>query len=355
MFSDKTQYGLIIGGWDIHLRNGTNTTELFPNREDCNVPFPTHFVSILSGHPSLIQNDEQILLCGGTGNMQKCLAFQDGKWSNHSDLNEKRKFATAIAMPKGIYIFGGYGSSVTTWEWLPKGQSVWQSGRESIPDPGFELGCGVQVSEHELLLIGGKNTYQRILKFSTKTHEFEELSQTLKQERYCHSCIKFEDAIIVTGGHKSVPISMNDRNMRNNILASTELLIVEDLTSAKNTGMNMTIGRMGHHLGVVYCNDEATLLAIGGMGVPFSGGVKNFDTIEIWDHANKVWTLSRNFKLLEPRQNFGFLSVPRYLVCPHSQSVSLNEKEGRSNKFPIFRDYSHDRVPPEERSIATCL
>lgn len=279
---------------------------MIPHQNDCNFSFPSS-IEGMSFKPSLVHNYRQIFLCGGSGNLQKCLTFKNGNWSNHSDLNEKRRYATAIFMQKGIYIFGG-SESPTTWEWLPKGNTSWQMGNERIPYPGFYMGCGIRISANELLLIGGKYTEKQILKFNTNTNKFEKLTQTLEYGRNYHTCIKFKNTIIVSGGYSYT-----------NVTASTEILKLKDLSSTTNAGMDMKVGREGHGLVVVYHHNKLTLLAIGGDNGVRNGRnyVKwtNFDTIEIWHHAEKNWSLAKDLKLLKPTTSFGFLSVPTRLVC----------------------------------------
>ena len=66
----------------------------------------------------------------------------------------------AVSMPNGLYIFGGgYSAQLSnTFEFLPQGSNVWKLGSTRIPK-GFTQGCVVRISDHELLLIGGKGAY----------------------------------------------------------------------------------------------------------------------------------------------------------------------------------------------------
>ena len=203
-------------------------------------------------------------------------------------------------------MFGGEASrSRSTWEWLPSGSSIWQKGEESIPGPGLESGCSVQISPHEILLIGGNRRSQQRLKFNMKTHKFEILNQSPQDACRFFSCINFKDEVIIAGGIDS----------DENFLASTELLNVKDLTSTFGTDMDLKEPRIGHGLVLVHYINQPTVLAIGG-GYWEGRKLKLSDSIEIWHPTNKTWTLAPNLKLLQPRYSFGFFSVPTRLLCP---------------------------------------
>ena len=65
-----------------------------------------------------------------------------------------------VSMPNGLYIFGGgYSAQLSdTFEYLPPGSNVWKLGSTQIPK-GFTHGCAVRISDHELVLIGGRGEY----------------------------------------------------------------------------------------------------------------------------------------------------------------------------------------------------
>ena len=131
------------------------------------------------------------------------------------------------------------------------------------------------------------------------------MPQQLQQERHTHSCIKFGDSIIVSGG-----VNPQVEYRYDNLLNSTELLNVEDLTSITNANMSMKEVRSRHGLVLVHYNSEPTILAIGGIS---AWGTVN--SIEIWHPSNTSWTISPNLKLSKPRAGFGFFPVPTRLLC----------------------------------------
>ena len=284
----------MVGGLDDGW-NYLKTAELIPNR--CSVP---SLPKGISGQPSLIlTNDDNIILCGGAGNLQECLILKGKNWVHHSELIKRREYATAITMAKGTFIFGSSwlskdSFSQKTWEWLPSGSSTWVHGG-SIPDPGFK-GCGVQISPTEILLIGGKYSKQRILKFNVETEEWTEMDEKLQPGRYYHSCVVFKDNIIVSGGKDS----------SGEILKSTQIFDKHDLTLSYSSDMKQA--RAAHGLVVAHYNNQPTVLAIG--GDPFT------DSVEVWDPESKTWSLSSDLAISEAKAGFGALSVPTRLVCP---------------------------------------
>ena len=68
-----------------------------------------------------------------------------------------------VSMPNGLYIFGGgYSAQLSdTFEFLPPGSNVWKLGSTRIPK-GFTHGCAVKISDHELVLIGGRGEYSQV-------------------------------------------------------------------------------------------------------------------------------------------------------------------------------------------------
>ena len=149
LISEEFYSALIAGGW----HNGElDTVEIIPKHDDCIIP---KLPAITTHHPSLIKTtNDEIIICGGRNNWNKCLSLDSDGWSEHSLLTKERRFATAIGMPNGIYLFGGYDTR-KNWEWLPAGSTLWQNGGDDIPDPGFHEGCGASISDTELILIGG--------------------------------------------------------------------------------------------------------------------------------------------------------------------------------------------------------
>ena len=97
-----------------------------------------------------LTNAKELFFCDG----KICQIFQKSKWIVHSELNEYRYWGSAlVTLANGIYIFGGNSHEMTS-EFLPNGSKTWVKG-PNIPEPGFEEGSAVVISETEVVLTGG--------------------------------------------------------------------------------------------------------------------------------------------------------------------------------------------------------
>lgn len=297
---------LVGGGWN--GENDINTTEIVPN-DKCNRSVRSLPVGI-SSHPSMILTpEEEILICGGSPSRKKCLELKKNKgWQFHSNLNAKRSWASAVTMPDGVYIFGGY-KSKTSWEWLPKGAKEWEWGNNSIPNRGFYRGCAVKINDLEIILIGGhdtygeviygRDTYKRVMKFNTFSKKWTNLGNVLNQGRRGHACVRFGDKIIVAGG----------RDSKSKILASTEIINLHDLKNATTSG-DLGLRRSWHGIVVVHIDDKPTAMAVGGYGIGY------MNSVETWNPDTETWSIpSYSFDLSERRGLFGILSLPARLLC----------------------------------------
>ena len=280
---------MIIGG------SKPDTAEVV-GRSDCKLPSVN--ISINEQPSLIVNNDKKILLCGGTNNLKKCLKLDDEGWVDHSDLIEERSWASSITVSRGSFIFGGF-ESPKTWEWLPTGSNSWKKGG-SIPDPGFWKGCVVQVTDWQVILIGGKVTKDKIIQFDIRKGKFEEVGK-LNQGRWGHSCIMVRNTIIVSGGEETYEH-----------LTSTELIEVDHFTS--RFGPKMQMARVRHGLINTHFNNKPTVFAIGGEGYQ-NGEWHIWDSIEEWDPDKEQWILL-NLTHIEARHSFGYISLPTNLVCP---------------------------------------
>ena len=287
-----------MGGWS--WTHALKSTEVFPKRENCSSILDSLTIKI-HGQPSLIQtSDEEILLCGGSTflevNAKRCFVYKGDKWSEHSDHTYGRKYASAVSMQDGIYIFGG---DTSTWEWLPSGTNQWQIGSTSFSNPWD--GCAVKINDNEILLISGRLPFKE-MKFNTNTKNFTKLGQVLNLWRTDHSCTRFEDKIIVTGGRSSIFAASS----------STKIIDLNNLSKARNAG-NLVQARHNHGLVVVHVDNQPTVLAVG--GEYYDGGWIYLDSIEMWNPTTETWMMT-SMKLTEPKEQFGILSLPTRLLCP---------------------------------------
>ena len=249
----------------------------------------------------MTSNGDNLLNCGGYSNYKKCysLDIQEKRWIPHSNLTQNRVYATSVTMPNGVYIFGGRGiDSQTTTDFLPKNSGVWQAG-PSIPNR-FESGCGVQISQEDLLLIGGRGTYDRLLEFNTKTNNFTIRGSKLQQGRLGHSCTLLNHTIIVAGGWDA------DHNV--NVLKSTELVPLTN--GSPRFGGDLNTARAFFGLATIRVHHKKAY-SFGGEDSSFN----SLKSVEEWDADTEQWKLA-TFSLKEGKDVFGFLAVPPQLVCP---------------------------------------
>ena len=217
------------------------------------------------------------------------------KW--HSTLNRERAFGTAVTINSETFIFGGpFGED--TYEYLPKDSNTWILGKSNIPE-GIIMDAYANPieSKQEILLIGGRETYKRILKFNVKYHTFEELSTKLIYGRYGHRCafIPGTKKIIITGGC----------NLEYSSMSSTEIFDTENysIIMAQN---QMSMGRSHHGIGIITINDEERLAVFGGIDIRCGTGP--LDSVEIYNANTQKWEMS-DMKFSGKRYAFGFLSV----------------------------------------------
>ena len=197
-------------------------------------------------------------------------------------------------MKQGVFIFGGWDSPNTTWEWLPNGSSQWKNGTNQIPSPGFKQGCAVKISENVIALVGGSRSPRRLLTFNIDTKEWKNYGNVLKVQRLSHACVTFNDRIIIVGG------------------LSTEVIDIQDLSTSTFSG-NLNQARGYHGLVVSHIGNKLTVLAFGGNSYK-DGTWTYFDSIETWNETTGKWTTSTN-KLEQPIHESGYSSIPTYLVC----------------------------------------
>ena len=281
-FSEKISCIIIAGGIDkssVEVLTGDLGTKQLPN-------LPEEIYD-----SSMVLHNGTILLCGGINNEQKCLQLDHGTWKEHSTLNEKRVWHSAVTTQEATFIFGGYYSK-TTYEYLPKDSTKWLMGNTEIPG-GFYHGCAISVkSGQEIWLIGGLGTEKRILSFDVESHTFQVVPFQLNVGRFSHRCgfIPNTKKIMITGG-------CND-----GYLDSTEVLDTEDGSIIMASPMNSK--RFAHGMGVVTVNGEDRVAVFGGL----DDGGDELDCAELYNTQTEKWEMT-DFKLSEAKYGFSFLSI----------------------------------------------
>ena len=200
-------------------------------------------------------------------------------------------------MPDGVYIFGG-NISASTSDFLPKNNNkVWQAG-PGIPN-GFQSGCGVKISAEELVLIGGYDDSDRMLKYNIKTRTFA-VWNTLKQGRFAHSCVLFKNNIFVVGGFDG-----------HDYYVSTEIISLSDGMS--RFGDNIRTPRV--YAGLVSIGGRfKKVLSFGGYYTNEYGVDIRQGSIDEWNEDSEEWNLAP-YSLNEKKSEFSYLAVPPSMVC----------------------------------------
>ena len=272
----------------------------------------------VSGEASMVQHDGTILVCGGFKNEQKCLQLDHGTWKEHSTLNQKRRYHSAVKTQTATFLFGGVGViSSRTYEYLPKGSTSWLMGKTEIPG-GFFLGCASLVkSDQEIWLIGGAGSDKRILSFNVNDHTFRELALQLNRVRIGHNCafIPNTKKIMIAGGCSGPGEAAKD------CFNSTDILDTENETITAASPMNSV--RSFHGMGVLTINGEDRLAVFGGFI-----GRKWLDSVETYNSQTEKWEIP-DIKLDEPKLGVGFLTVKLSDIITELQFINTASKNLR--------------------------
>ena len=299
---------IIVGGKS--KKDSTNVEVVKPNfgiKKLPNLPDVTE-------KSSMVIHDGSILLCGGKKS-QQCLYYDHGTWKIHSSLNKPR-YGAAIATTKtATFIFGGGFDEEysTTYEYLPKGSTIWQMGKTKIPIAIDDASAIPVKSDQEIWLIGGSFSRNVILCFSTKDHTFHELPSKLAVMRAGQRCeiIPNTNKIIITGG---IDEEING-------FSSTEILDTKDGSTTMASPMNFK--RAFHGIGILTINDEDRI-------VVFGGSVHDY-FVEVYNAKMDKWELTE----VELKTNYlyvyGFLSTKFNLLAEITKSCNYREVHNQSS------------------------
>ena len=186
-------------------------------------------------------------------------------------------------------------------EYLTFGSETWEQIAEKIPGYGLLMGCGAQISRNEFLVIGGFNTEDRVLRFTTNDNVWHNTSLHLFEKRYNLQCISFNKKVIITGGF-----------LNNKHLSTTEIIDFSEDELLIRKGGDLKEERSSHGMGIITISGVPTLIAFGG-----SDPYHIFrDSVEIWNDASESWEISNSLRLEYRKYNFGFAMVPTDLLCP---------------------------------------
>ena len=150
---------VIIGGTDDdHV---LSSIEVIGN-SPCSVP---DFPYSITGHSAVLTPDGIPLVCGATSGLDmdchECFMFDAEKkeWVKHSETHLCHRYASAIAMPNGVYLLGGYGHE-KEFEFLPIGSTSWidmTHGDDGKLPFSVAESCVTATSDKTFLAMGGMN------------------------------------------------------------------------------------------------------------------------------------------------------------------------------------------------------
>ena len=249
-----------------------------------------------------LNNQKELVICGGYPKGKSCLRLFNRDWHEYVELKQERYGATVVSMDDKTYMFGGQ-DSATSSEIFQDGS--WEAGPTI---PGIRYGCGVAISREELLLIGGYDTRNRIIKYNIKTNDWTETIASLKLKvgRHSHSCTLIKDQVYIIGGYGGRTKSNSGGGA---ILNSVEILSLDTMTMKEGNGLQ--VSRRYHGSGLVHHDGKLTLAVFGG----YNTNDESLDSIERFDEDTGTWKLQKTLKLSEKKQSFSYLSVPSNLIC----------------------------------------
>ena len=255
---------------------------------------------------SLLNHNNTILYCVQKYCLQLKLGSLTSIWAHHSNLNNDRRYSSGVSTNSASFLFG----SDSSYEYMEFGTNVWKNGQTSLPT-SFQYGCGVALSNRQILLIGGSTSQSgydnRIWSFDTLTHTFTQLFFQVKTGRRYHACSRIPNTekILVSGGQRS-------RAYEN----STE--IIDMATQGVTYTGSMNFVRYHHGMGIMTIGNEDKVITFGGRN-----NSEYLDTIEFYNEDTHSWELLGN-KLSQPKYEFGYLSIK------NTGNISVT-------KFYIFR------------------
>ena len=251
-----------------------------------------------SDHSMIITHDNLVMVFGGYKNGRKqCYHINRGSWKLQKPTTVPRESAITIAMPNGIYSFGGIFlgdiEHCKSSDFLPREISEWEVG-PPLPEPGISEGHGVAISSTELVLIGGYSTRKMVLTYNIEDQTWTDLGDILVTGRCHHRSVFFNGKVIVSGG--------NEEQFTLEGIKSTEVIDLSNGTSRRVGDLN--IARHHHGMGIMEINGKDKVVVFGGS----NNHDKELDSVEEWDEKTETWTLS-TMKLSEPKSSFAYCQI----------------------------------------------
>ena len=291
---------IIIGGYDGFLDGDAVDILLEQNDEEsCHI---SSFPSSISS-PSVFLHRKKVMVCGGSNNEKNCWKLDKSKWIRSNDLLDKRILAATVTLKESTYLFGGLYNTNSS-EVLKSNEDSWIEGPK-IPFM-FHLGCGVQIDDDIILLIGGVYTPRQVAKLNINTKQWQNTSLQLHEYRAGHRCIVLNQKVIITGG--GYPTGTANTS-------STEVIDFSKKEWQIRYGGNMTAKRCFHGMAILNIDDVPKAFVFGGL-YPYNNsfGDEEFG-VEEWDDYNETWNITQKVKPTKYISDFGYMTVKNDLVC----------------------------------------
>ena len=198
---------------------------------------------------------------------------------------------SAISTKKGVFIFGGteiIGSrncnrdSIISYEFLGNGYTEWDQSK-TLPAPGFSEGSAVLIFKGSILLIGGAQTPNKVLKFNVFRETFERLPD-LKHGRFCHSAVVWNEKFVIISGGKRYDAATDETTC----VAETEVIDLspEGLSGYKySVEGNLLTKRHSHQMQIYEVGGKEKVICFGGSDM--SGN--KITSAEEFDLDSKEW------------------------------------------------------------------
>lgn len=308
---------LLTGGWVGRLGQSTfglalSSSEVFPSTSNCS---PPSLPAPRFGHTlfTTAEPNARVAACGGADDdwtLSSCLVLDlaNKRWEENSmgPLPQPRVYHAVVTLNTiGNFMIGGSvhrdgieGGAGGTTDFLPQGSQQWEAG-PTIP-VNMWAPCAVVISETSFLAIYGNEIREYQVNKEQPTYEtgWQEANKWPRLQTSSKfnwpACSKMNGKVVIAG--------VSDGPS----LGSTEVL---DLASRTiQFAGDLTTPREGFHIVTIRTQDFERALAMGGRG-----SSSYFDSVEEFDPDTLTWNPAGN--LLEPKNFFGAVALPRNLIC----------------------------------------
>jgi len=310
---DEEETGLLVVGGE-----GARLSAVLwsPSTGLCSLPDLPHEMV----HPTVDMFGGVLRLCHG----MECFNWMGGGWTSWKNTSHYRHYHTSATAPSGLYLVGGVNTHTATGKDSPVTTEVLPAegeGRDSftLPAPGKELHCSIQVDETTIILTGGT---PEGMKAETGVFEYAGLGQSYEDSgvsmrelpslihpRFAHACGQYlmdnTKVLIVVGGYDDTYLDSTevmdytalDGSWRD--VSSMKWREVTPMPSPKNGVRGASVGGIFHVAG-------------GNSDYSMQGFSKD---ILAWDPVAETWQVTG--QLEQGRVYAGVTQIPISIVAPY--------------------------------------